>query len=437
MDRKFLVCMLVVFVLSLAARTIALGSIHQVVFDEVHFGKFISSYSATHTRFFDIHPPIGKLLIAGGAYLAGYNGQFSFDHIGQPYGDVPIGAIRMVPAFFGALLPLIIMILLRQAGVSLAVSFIGGIAVALDNALIVESRYILTDSILLTALFGCIAATIAAVQIKNKSYSWCLVMLAGVLAGVGVGTKFTGAIGGALAVWILLSQAIRTRYMESSTWIWKMLLLAIFAIATYLMGWMVHFSLLTLPGSGDAWGIPTGSFWPDLIRAHEQMLSANYNLTAGHPYGSKWWTWPFMARSVFYWQGNGPAFVYLLGNPVVWWGSFCLFVSGVIALFFATLGRGRDASIAWVFLFGFAGSFLPLIRVPRVLFLYHYLTPLIFSLLFGLYWLHHVVGSKKSLVVACSLALIVAGFLFISPLTYGLGISQEWQHVLFFIPSWR
>jgi dolichyl-phosphate-mannose--protein O-mannosyl transferase len=34
------------------------------VFDEVTFGKFVQAYCCTGERFFDIHPPHGKLLIA-------------------------------------------------------------------------------------------------------------------------------------------------------------------------------------------------------------------------------------------------------------------------------------------------------------------------------------------------------------------------------------
>lgn len=437
MNTKFLTALAIIFVIALGVRVTSLGAIDQVVFDEVHFGKFISSYCCTHERFFDIHPPIGKLLIAGGAYLAGYDGQFSFDHIGQKYENIPITGIRFLPAFVGSLLPVVLMVLLHQAGVSLLFVLVGGVAGALENALIVESRFILIDSILLTATFGCVAAAIAAVQTKKSAASWMYICIAGVLAGVAVGTKFTGAIGGGLAVSIFGVQAIR-EMRNVYSWIGKIVVCALIVTCTYLFGWFLHFSLLTLPGSGDVWGVPSGYFWQDLVHVHQQMLSANYNLTADHPYGSKWYTWPMMLRSVFYWQGEGDRFVYLLGNPVVWWGSTVLLGAGIIYLF-GLIVRGKIMRVypsMWIFLFGFLASFIPLTRVPRVLFLYHYLTPLVFSLLFGLWWLDRITAQKNRVVV-CATLLIVFGAVYISPLTYGFRVADTWRYVLFSVSSWR
>lgn len=44
-----------------------------IVFDELHYGKYVSLYMKG-TFFFDSHPPLGKQLIAAAAYLAGFDG---------------------------------------------------------------------------------------------------------------------------------------------------------------------------------------------------------------------------------------------------------------------------------------------------------------------------------------------------------------------------
>lgn len=40
------------------------------------------------TFFFDQHPPLGKQLIAGIAYLAGYSGNYTYARIGSTYPEV-------------------------------------------------------------------------------------------------------------------------------------------------------------------------------------------------------------------------------------------------------------------------------------------------------------------------------------------------------------
>ncbi len=433
MNTKDLAVFLIVIVVALCTRVFFLSYIPQVVFDEVHFGKFISSYCCTHERFFDIHPPVGKLLIAAGAYLSGYNGLFPFEYIGQPFVDVPISGIRMVPALFGTLLAGVIYVLLRLMNVSRLFSAVGGIAIALDNALIVESRFILMDNILLVMIFGSLAAGIAAIKARTAAASWVFVVLAGILAGAATGTKFTGMIAGGLVILVFLVHAYQRgikRYLE---WGIKILLLVASAAIVYLIAWIIHFSLLTLPGSGDVWGIPTGNLIPDLISVHQEMISANYNLTAGHPYGSKWWTWPFMIRPIFYWQGSsGNQFIYLLGNPIVWWGAFVFFCIAILDICISK----RFSGYVWIMIIGYLAAYVPLMRVPRVLFLYHYFTPLIFSLLIAIWWLDRIV-KKRSKFVCVALLCILAGYIYISPLTYGYPLPAFWQTLLFSVPTWR
>lgn len=72
---------------AIATRIYRLAEPNHIVFDELHYGKYVSLYMK-RTFFFDQHPPLGKQLIAGIAYLAGYSGNFTFSRIGGEYSNV-------------------------------------------------------------------------------------------------------------------------------------------------------------------------------------------------------------------------------------------------------------------------------------------------------------------------------------------------------------
>lgn len=119
-------------------------------FDEIHYGKYISLY-LRNIFFFDQHPPLGKQLIAAVAYAAGgYDGNYTFPHIGAEYNkDMPIFWLRFIPALCGSALAPIVYKLLIAARLSRWTALLGGVLIILDNALLTQSRFILMESMLL------------------------------------------------------------------------------------------------------------------------------------------------------------------------------------------------------------------------------------------------------------------------------------------------
>jgi dolichyl-phosphate-mannose--protein O-mannosyl transferase len=140
----------------------------------------------------------------------------------------------------------------------------------------------------------------------------------------------------------------------------------------------------------------------------------------------------------YFWQGQN-ASQYLLGNPIVWWGSTALFITALIRV----RRRLRSDQRHWLALTGFLVAFVPLWDVKRVLFMYHYLTPLILSLAFGLLWLDRQdwfragpLRSQRASYFAV-IAAAIAGFIIVSPLTYGFSVGQYDEWLASVVRSWR
>jgi len=55
-------------------------------FDEVHFGAFAAQY-IRREYYFDVHPPLAKLLNALAGWASGFDGDFGFEAIGDKYGE--------------------------------------------------------------------------------------------------------------------------------------------------------------------------------------------------------------------------------------------------------------------------------------------------------------------------------------------------------------
>ena len=444
--------LLILLLLSAAVRLPGLSHPGSVVFDEVHFGSFASAYCCNHEYFFDPHPPHAKLLIAGVARLLGYRGGPGFDHIGESYGEISPVPLRLAPALAGTLLPLIIFALLRQLGAARAGALFGGLLLVFDNALTIHTRIIGLDSILLAATFGALGLYLAAEKAATARRRALLSFLSGCAAGLAVGSKFTGlAIVGLIGLCLVVRIWPGKNRVAIAPTLRQAGGLLAGAMLVYLIGWALHFALLSKPGPGDIWGVPTGKLATDIVQIHGKMLSAHANLGESHPYGSPWWSWPLMKRPIYFWNSSSSAArMYSVGNPVVWWGGTLLFVVVLVNLILARVSHfmpqpvpDRQRPRFWLPIVGFVAAYAPLADVSRVLFMYHYFTPLIFSLILVVLWLDYVgwthgdalLHQRASYYVV--IAVLVLSFVFLTPLTYGLETGTGITDTIFRVfPGW-
>lgn len=193
------------FVLGFLTRFYKLSYPRNVVFDELHYGKFISHY-IKNIFFFDQHPPLGKQIIGSVAQFIGFNGNFSVAHIGSEYDEnIPIFWLRFVPALCGSLLPSSAYHVLLEAGVSKWCSLLGGLLIVFDNALLTQSRFILMESML---LFFCSIGLLFLLKFQKSQFpqiSWLLYGLAAsCLLTCAMCVKYVGFLTFCLAGYLIL-----------------------------------------------------------------------------------------------------------------------------------------------------------------------------------------------------------------------------------------
>src|SRR5690349_11501536 len=153
--------------LAVLTRFVWLTRPRAIVFDEVYFRDAALRYKDS-SFYFDPHPPLGKLILAGWGWLVGVDAQHSAPECtaGEgvtcppvpPLTQDPAVALRIIPALAGAALIVVFYYFLRELGTGRKVATLGATLLLLDNALTLESRLILLDSMLLC--FGMAACTV-------------------------------------------------------------------------------------------------------------------------------------------------------------------------------------------------------------------------------------------------------------------------------------
>ncbi|KAF3764921.1 family 39 glycosyltransferase [Cryphonectria parasitica EP155] len=243
----------------------------EVVFDEVHFGKF-ASYYLERTYFFDVHPPFGKLLFGLVGWLVGYDGHFHFENIGDSYvaNKVPYVAFRSLPALLGALTVSVTYLIMWESGYSLPACIVAAGLVLLDNAHIGQTRLILLDATLVLAMACSLLAYIKFYKQRHEPFSrkwWKWLILTGFALSCDISTKYVGlfafvTIGSAVAIdlWELLNikrpGGALSLFDFGKHFAARAFGLIFMPFMFYLFWFQVHFAVLTRSGPGDEFMSP-------------------------------------------------------------------------------------------------------------------------------------------------------------------------------------
>ncbi|KAG5857580.1 hypothetical protein ANANG_G00020960 [Anguilla anguilla] len=231
-----------------------------ICWDETHFGK-MGSYYINRTFFFDVHPPLGKMLIGLAGYMTGYDGTFPFGKPGDKYEHHIYWGMRGFCALLGSCLPPFAYLTVLNLSQSPAAALISASLLVFDTGCITISQYILLDPILMFFIMGSVLSMVKFNQQKDRPFSapwWIWLLLTGANLAGALGVKFVGlfvillvGLNTASDLWGLLGD------LEiSMTELGKHLLARVFGLivvplSLYMTVFAVHFVILNKSGPGD------------------------------------------------------------------------------------------------------------------------------------------------------------------------------------------
>lgn len=249
-----------VCILTAATRFYNVGQPEHVVWDETHFGKFGSWY-INRTFFFDVHPPLGKMLIGAFGYLTGYDGTFPFVKPGDSYEGVSYLGMRVCCTAMGACLVPFAFIIVWEMTYSLPAATFASSLILFDIGLLTLTQYILLDPILLFFIMGSVVGMVKFHAQRDRAFTaswWGWLAFTGVMLSGSVSTKFVGlfvvvfvGLHTIATLWDLYGDLRNPLSLVAKHFLSRALGLILLPIALYCVYFYIHLTILCKSGNGD------------------------------------------------------------------------------------------------------------------------------------------------------------------------------------------
>jgi dolichyl-phosphate-mannose--protein O-mannosyl transferase len=402
---------------------------------------------ACQLNYFDPEPPLAKMFIGAGEWGYGWY-RATFEGAKGDYIDLGFNTFgwRIAGCIIGSLCIPMMYLLARRLWPNRLFALAAAVLVCFDGMFFIQSRIGMIDIFPIFLILLAYYMFLIHIQSRTPRSSLITLVLLGIVLGIGIASKWIVLAALASIVFFLIVRAAR-RYVSSGVdgpaipggaslpIYFGVAVVALVAIplVIYVASWYPFFA--------------RGQFHDvaDLIEYTKASYIYHATLTATHPFGSPWWSWPFLARPVLYYalytglgtdQFTGQplvAWMANLGNPWIWWSS----IPCVLSLPYFII-RYKSVPAA-VILLGFITQYLPWSHISRVIFLYHMFGGLIFMILALAFVLAQVaerVPQTGRPVLAAHLALAVTFFLYFYPVWTALPISESALYVHSGTPPW-
>lgn len=235
----------------------------------------MGSWYINRTFFFDVHPPLGKMLIGLSGALTGYNGTYPFERPGDKYNGTAYEGMRIFCTTLGALIVPMSYDTVHEMTRSVHAALISASYILFDVGLITLNQYILLDPILLFFMSASVwgMVKVRKCTLANQSFQlcwWCWLFFTGSMLAGTISVKFVGLFVVLLAglytvddLWTELGDLAKPVLATVKQLLGRAIALIAWPIFLYLLFFYVHLRVLNRTGNGD--GFYSSAFQSRLV----------------------------------------------------------------------------------------------------------------------------------------------------------------------------
>lgn len=464
------------FAVSLFTRFFRLSHPNVVIFDEFHFGTFTEKL-LDRKFFFDIHPWLGKLTLAGLSKLFGYKPQGGdFDYkVTDTYLNDTYYYARIPAALFGSFIPGLMYLICRELQFQKFSALTTASLPLFDNLLLLESRFILIDSQLLFYLHLSLLSALKFFSIVRnsdgrRSFKRVLFLfLTAFSTACAMGVKWTAGVTPFL---IAVTCFFGIWHLKKPLPLYECLFAGVVGFGFYVIPWYIFLKVATHSTSDGASRMtyrfrstlqgnethfpytPSNmTFFERFQELHIRQFVANKKIKTRHKYESRWYEWPLNIRGIFFYAGKGPGFsatnpvvqgLNLIQNPAgaLWVTASVVLLAISVPIFYRyrhedTTNRfERIYNLGSFLLSAYVANLLPYIFVERCYFMYHYLPALKYGqIIFGL-MIDSLPKKVGKSIAAVTIVTVFGAFIYWSPWVYYLTLHFDDFKKRRWMPRW-
>ena len=372
-------------------------------FDEIYFARTAYEYAHNIKTYEWTHPPLGKIIQMIPVVLTNHFSPFIYRFMGNIAGILMI----FVMYLFGK-------IIFKYRKYAILSSLI----LCLDTFHFTQTRMGTVDSHLV--LFILLSAYFMYRFIKEEKVGY--LFLSGLMFALSISVKWTGFYGGLGLAIIYFIYMFKNKNFNAEYIVKGSVFFIVIPLIIYCFIYLLF---------------PNNLLYTNNLKNIEieqnKMYTYHSNLDDDHPFSSKWYTWPFSYKPVWYHQeiynSKIKESISGIGNLVIW--ILCIF--GFIYTFLKFILKKDKDSLFLIIMF--LSLWLPYAFIGRVMFLYHYFPALLFIMLCLVNLLKDI-NKKCKYIIPIFLIVSLLFFIIYYPVISGIPTSSEYIDRLQLFNSW-